>query len=478
VKERYTGVNKENGMKYKKKSFKTIVIASCIIISVILYLFMHFDTNEYSKENIEDYVSKMCEMDDIPGVSIALIDGEHEYYLNYGEDTVNKIDENTRFELASTTKAFTAFGVLILEKEGKLDTSDFVSKYLPWFSPTYRGDVVDITIDELLSHRSGIPSWTISTIPTGDDNESKLLLHTIQNIKSVKLNNQPGTSYEYATINYDILALIIEELTGEKYEDYISDNILKPLEMNGSFFRTNNNRSGLIVQGYKTGFLTSQAYDAPIYYGNTAAGYLVSSSADLMKWMKLWSNKSQDTLDVVKDVFQYNLSEPENYYAGWKIYEDYISHAGNNPNYSSQVIISRKQELGVFVLSNLSGSSATMIADGVYRILLGERINIGLWVDSNSFIDFLSLLSLLIMVYFVLFFWKYDSKPASILRICLSSICIAAILIFPYVMHYSYQMLLVWYPFSLMIALGSALSLSVWNILRGIYLLKKVKRKM
>ncbi len=449
------------------------VIAICIIISVILYLLMHYDTNEYSKENIEDYVSKMCEMDEVPGVSIAVIDGEHEYYLNYGEDNVNKIDENTRFELGSTTKAFTALGILILEKEEKLDTSDFVSTYLPWFSPTYRGDVVDITIDELLCHMSGIPSWTISTIPTGDDSESKLLMHTIQNIKYVKLNNQPGICYEYATINYDILALIIEEITGEKYEDYISDNILKPLEMNGSFFRTNSSGASLIVQGYKTGFLTSQVYNAPTYYGNTAAGYLVSSSSDLMKWMRLWSKNSQDTSDIVKDVFKYNLSESENYYAGWNIYEDYICHAGNNPNYSSQVIISRNQELGVFALSNLSGSAATMIADGVYRILLGERINIGLWIDSNSLMDFLSLLSLLIMVYLVLLFWKYNSRRTSILRICLSVICIVVILAFPYVMHYSYQMLLVWCPSSLMIALGTALSVTVWNMLRGIYLLKR-----
>lgn len=452
------------------------VIFICIIILVSIYLLKYYDTNEYTKENINDYVSQMCKIYNVKGASVAIIDGADEYYLNYGKDNKNQIDENTNFELGSTTKAFTAFAVLKLEKEGKLDTSELVSKYLPWFLPTYRGNVADITIDELLCHTSGIPSWTISTIPKGDDSKSDLLMQTIQNIKDINLNTQPGTCFEYATINYDILALIIEKITGVKYEDYITHEILIPLKMNNSFFRTNSNSTNLIVQGYKTSFLTSQKYNAPTYYGNTAAGYLVSSSSDLMKWLRLWSINTQDTSGIVKEVLNYDVSTSENYYAGWNIYEDYICHSGNNPNYSSQVIISRDKELAVFALSNLSGSSATIIADGVFRILMGQEVNIGLQIDGNSFIDFLCLLSPLIITYLVLLFWKYSSKRACILRICISVICILVIILLPNVTHYSYEMLFVWFPSSMIVALSIAFSVSVWNIFRGIYLLKKQRQ--
>ena len=68
-------------------------------------------------------------------------------------------------------------------------------------------------------------------------------------------------------------------MTGEKYEDYVTAEILKPLDMQESFFRTNDAGAKKAVQGYKTGFLSPRPYDAPTYYGNTAAGYLVSNHA-------------------------------------------------------------------------------------------------------------------------------------------------------------------------------------------------------
>lgn len=442
------------------------IVAFIIVILSVAYVLKHYDANDYSKENMEAYVAQMCEMGAVEGLSIAIVDGVDEYYVNYGEDRGTEINEDTRFELCSTTKAFTGLGILMLEKEGKLDTSCAVSDYLPWFTPTYKGVVADISIDEVIRHTSGIPSSTISTIPSGDDNDSKLLEKTIRNVRAVELNHQPGTTYEYATINYDVLGLLIEKVTGEKYEKYIMARILEPLDMNGSFFRTNSDSVPLIVQGYKTGFLTSFPYNAPTYYGNTAAGYLVSSSGDLMKWMKLWLDEAPD---LVKAVLSFEATESQNYYAGWQIYKTFISHAGNNPNYSSQVIMSKNQRLGVFVLSNLSGSSATMIADGIYRMLLGEHVKIGLWIDSNAFVDFFSVMSLLIMAYCVLFFWNRRSKQACLLRICLSVTCIIVILIFPYLMRYSYTMLFVWTPVTVFVALGTALFLSIWNLLLGIF---------
>ena len=164
-----------------------------------------------------------------------------------------------------------------------------------------------------------MPSWTISTIPEGEDTDESLLIRTIQNIQEIKLDSEPGTYHEYATLNYDILALIIEEVSGEKYEDFISSEILTPLDMQDSFFRTNDEDADKMVRGHKTGFFSPFVYDSPTYYGNTAAGYLVSNTSDLMKWMKNWSIESQDELGLVKDVLNHDVSEKGNYYADWNI---------------------------------------------------------------------------------------------------------------------------------------------------------------
>lgn len=99
------------------------------------------------------------------------------------------------------------------------------------------------------------------------------------------MNNEPGKVHEYATINYDVLALIIEKITGQKFENYMKENVLEALNMQDSFFRTNNFPEE-ITQGNKVDFLKTRPFDAPAYYGNTAVGYLVSNTSDLAKWMK------------------------------------------------------------------------------------------------------------------------------------------------------------------------------------------------
>ena len=124
------------------KIIRRIILAGMFIL-LIVYLSAHYDKSDYSGTDIEGYVRKMCEIYDVPGLSVAIIDDDNEYYISVGET----IDEHSRFELASTTKAFTALGILKLEKEGKLVTSDIVSDYLPWFKPTYKGKECDITIE-------------------------------------------------------------------------------------------------------------------------------------------------------------------------------------------------------------------------------------------------------------------------------------------------------------------------------------------
>ena len=452
----------------KKKIFRRAILAIAISL-VVLFVIFHYDNGEYNRDNIDEYVYRMCELYGVPGFSAAVIDGDSKYFINVG----NAIDENSRFELASTTKAFTALGILKLAKENRLSITDPVSRYLTWFKPTYNGEVCDITVENLMCHTSGIPEWTITTIPEGEGSEEGLLKRTIQNIKDVKLDSIPGTQHEYATINYDVLALIIEEVTGEKYEDYVTSEILGPLGMDNSFFRISDEDQKKEVQGYKAMFLKPQKFNAPTYYGNTAAGYLVSSTSDLMKWLEVWSEGSKDNspfVNMVDDALSYDVSDTGNYFAGWNIYDTYICHGGNNPNFSSQVIIGRGERIGVFTLSNLAGSSATMIADGIYRILLGENIKIELQLDPIAVADFISIETILLTLYLLLLFGDVKSKKACILSTLVSVILMASAMILPIVFHYPYNAMFVWLPITVCIAIGVMLAGAV--ILTATYLFR------
>ena len=457
----------------KTKIIRKIILA---IVPVITFIFLltHYDNKEYTRDNLEAYVQKMCRIYDVQGMSAAIIDGEHEYFINYGKDNGKAIDENCRFELGSTTKAFTGLAIMQLVKEGRLNLSDSVTKYLPWLKPVYNNSVCNLTVENLMCHTSGIPAWTISAIPAGTENDEGLLTKTVQNIKDVKLDFQPGTRHNYATINYDVLALTLETITGEKYEDFVTSNILEPLEMQHSFFRTDDECTDKIVQGYRTVFMKAQTYNAPSYYGNIAAGYLASSTSDLMKWMKHWGINSKDSSGLVETVLNHDVSKSDNYFGGWWIYDDYITHGGNNPNFCSHTIISREKNQAVFVLSNIAGSSATMTADGIYRILLGETIKIGLHFDILAIGDFLCIVFILLLIYFALLFWNKYSKIACIVRITISVIFIIGAIVLPIVFHYPYNTLYVWYPLTGVFAMIIAGIAAVINLYKAIRYLKRM----
>lgn len=450
----------------KKRIIVRRILLSVIFLMIIMFVVIHYDSKEYSVNNEQAYMNRICEMTNIPSMSVAIMDKDVEIFLNYSSDDNVVIDEKSLYELASTTKAFTALGILQLEKEDRLELTDSVDQYISWFEPEFKGERATITIQQLLEHTSGIPTWTICLIPSGT-NEISSLHQTIEKIKNIRLNHEPGKVHEYATINYDVLALIIEEITGQKLENYMKENVLEALNMQDSFFRTNNFSEG-ITQGNKVEFLKTRSFDAPAYYGNIAAGYLVSNTSDLAKWMK--------NVNRLFDFDRFTATNANHYYAGWNVYDDYVCHSGNNPNYASQVIISRNDKVGVFALSALSGSSATEIAENIYRMHLGETIKIGLYIDNSALLDFASIMAILFLIYLLLLI-RVNSKRKAIWSLLLSSIFIVGIVLFPFLLHYNYYYLYVWCPSSLLVFLTASICFSIIQICSSIIWLKCNKTK-
>ena len=140
------------------------IMLCCIVGLIIVFFVKHYDAKEYTVDNEQEFISRVCKMSDVPALSVAVWDGEKEVFLNYG-DGDETIDENTLYELASTTKAFTGLAVLQLQKNSLLEFDTPVRQYIPEFQPTYKGDEIHITIEQLLNHTSGIPSYSLDRIP-------------------------------------------------------------------------------------------------------------------------------------------------------------------------------------------------------------------------------------------------------------------------------------------------------------------------
>lgn len=438
------------------------ILLGIIFLMAVVFVVNHYDSKEYSVDNEQEYINRICEMTGIPSMSVAVMDKDKEIYLNYSCNKDVLINEKSLYELASTTKAFTALGILQLVEKGKLNLTDSVDQYISCFKPEFKGKSATITIEQLMEHTGGIPEWTICLIPSGT-NENSDLYQVVEKIKNIKLDNEPGKVHEYATINYDILAFIIEEVTGQKFENYMKENVLEPLEMQDSFFRIDNS-GGEITPGNKVSFLKTRAFDSPIYYGNIAAGYLVSNTSELMKWMK--------NVNKLFDFDGFAATNSNHYYAGWNVYDDYVCHSGNNPNYSSQVIISRNDELGVFALCALSGSSATEAAENIYRMHCGENIKIGLYIDDSALFDFVSIISILVLIYLMLLI-QVNTKEKAVWSLIIGSVFIIGIILFPFLSHYDYYFIYVWCPSSLLLFLLAVISVAIIQIGNGVVWLKR-----
>jgi CubicO group peptidase (beta-lactamase class C family) len=461
-------------VKIKKRTGTAVFIS--LFVNIILVIWWNelgtlFSSGSY--RDVNNMVETMLDKSNTPGIAIVTSKQREIEYKCYGYADVKnhkKITEESLFELGSTTKAFTALAIILLEDEGYIAGSDRITDYLSWFTPTYNGEHVNITIDQLLAHTSGIPSWSIRLIPEGTSDD--MLEKTIHNISNITLDTYPGTKHNYATVNYDILALIIEEVTGQRFQDFVTDNILLPLGMTESYFSTGQeNVSDKLTKGYKAFFGKGIEYRAPRYYGNIAAGYLVTNVKDLGFWINAQldigdiPNKLKSAISkshkVDKKVAGYE--DTNKYYSyGWSndIEDRVINHSASNPNYSSQVIIDLEKQEAIFVLANLNSSVPTQIAYNIYENMNGKQISKFSYDDFTILLDLIfsilttiTLVSLCLKIINLIIRKKQtikidDTKDEKVVRIMiefvLSIIVLVLIITWPYLLNYNYYYIRVW----------------------------------
>lgn len=349
--------------------------------------------SDLSKEKIDTLVRKIQKKTKTPGISIVIVRQGETHYLNYGyADKENQVkpEQTTMYELGSVSKAYTATAILKLVKEGKLSLDDKVTKYLPWFTVEYPDEYdgvqidsdVELTITQLLYHTSGIPSSTIGDIPEG--NSDDMLEKTVRNVVGIKLEFFPGERFEYASLNYDILGLIIQQITGLSYEEYIETNVLEPLKLNHTVVSRNGlDKDDTIAAGYKINFFKSRKYDAPVYRGNNPAGYIISDCEDMGRWMKIQMGMEkipEEFSDIISMTHSVDTSVAACgkylYAGGWEVSlkGERIQHSGGNPNYSSKVVMYPEVETGVCVLTNINSNAADYLADNIINIILNAKV--------------------------------------------------------------------------------------------------------
>lgn len=362
----------------KEKFLYSIAV---FIFSAISIAYAQKSDDEAWLKKLDNEVPALIKEGNIPGVSIAIVKNGRSFIRTYGYADLarkNPVKENTLFELGSCSKAFTALAVIKLVRETKLNLDTPVSHYLPWFRVYYNGAVTQITPRQLLHHTSGIPWNTISKIKQSDNKNA--LEQNVRLLIGQELNNLPGHKFEYATINYDVLALLIEKISGQSFESYLQHAIIDPIGLRSTSIGKSTDSK--MAGGYKIGFFEPWYYDAPVFKGNNAAGYVVSNGTDVDKWLRFQLGLDGNPLYSLASVTHARdeTVPPHDlafYAMGWEVSisgNGELYHAGANPNFTSYVALRPVAQTGVAVLANSNSPSTTALGKYIMGIVAGEDV--------------------------------------------------------------------------------------------------------
>jgi CubicO group peptidase (beta-lactamase class C family) len=260
----------------------------------ILYYTISSNSLTYGQNQTEFTVNQLKKLDSIaiqdvpksaPGIATGIVsNGKIIYekvagFANLKDSTL--ITKDTRFNIASNGKQFTALTILILAEEKKINLEEDFRKYIPTILPNLKSK---ITIENLLNHSSGIRDvydlWSLQGLTWWKESFSNNdALQLIE--KQQELNFIPGTKYSYSNTNYILLAIIVEKVTGKSFTEY-TDNMFKNLNMPNTSFENNyTNIREPIAKAYFN-FTTWQTYDWK--WNVCGDGNLFSTLTDQLQW--------------------------------------------------------------------------------------------------------------------------------------------------------------------------------------------------
>lgn len=300
---------------------------------------------------------------DEPGAAVIVVkDGKTLLRKGYGMADVEKkvaIQPGDVFRIGSMTKQFTAVAILMLEEEGKLSVKDEITKFIPDY-PT-RGK--KITVEHLLTHTSGIKSYT--NMPTFRTiiNKDMKPLEVVDFFKNEPMEFDPGERYAYNNSGYFLLGVIIEKVTGMSYAEFVAKRIFAPLGMEHTAFEGFERNGVKRIGGYGFG-RNGYAPAAPMSMTQPyAAGSLVSTVDDLAKWdAAITAGKLLKPENWKRAFTPYvlNNGKPIDYGYGWQIRkfqgEELIEHGGAINGFHSQGMRLPASRAYVAVLTNRIGT--------------------------------------------------------------------------------------------------------------------------
>jgi len=374
-----------------------MLVALLVLILFVLILAAQPPKPPKSVSNLvelETYLTKLTNSKVPPGLSIVVVRNDEVAYANsFGqanrsEQTLTNMD--TTYHWWSMTKVTTAIAIMQLQEKGVLNIDDPVEKYLPFFQVEFKGEAVkEITIRHLLNHTSGmrdVPA-IIGWVHYEDEiyNQTDLVKKYLPEYKELLF--LPGSNAAYTNLGYMVLGSIIEAVSEQRYEQYITDHILIPAGMNNTGFlyteemAKNEAYGSHPIAHFYTPMLPFLLDMKPlvreqeakilwfnrVYLNVTPSSGLIGSARDISSFIRslltteiLLSNSSKQSMLPIG-----RLSEERP--LGWAEYQlgerPYIQHLGGGPGFATILRIYPQEGLGIAIMANSTSLDGAAITD-------------------------------------------------------------------------------------------------------------------
>lgn len=376
---------------------------------IILLLFMAgnvFGQTKLSENQLKklDSIATQDVPKNAPGIATAIINKGDLIFEKYAgisdfKDSL-KIDKNTRFNIASNGKQFTALAILTLEDETKIKLSDDIRQYLPELYPEIKAK---ITIGNLLNHTSGIRDvydlWSLKGMTWWEQSfDNNDVLELVK--KQEELNFEPSTKYLYSNTNYILLATIVEKVSGKTFKEY-TDDIFQKLKMpNTSFESEYSQIDGKIARAYFN-FDTWTTYEW--IWNVVGDGNIFSTLTDQMQWEKTIqgygnSEIKHSIIQKSQELVNQDINDKYGFGLEFGKYKSlsYKFHEGATGAWKATVIRFSKDSISMLTLTNTGKSIPSMqtrqMADVVLNLkndeeyLVTKPAKIGSYVSEDEII--------------------------------------------------------------------------------------------
>lgn len=318
-----------------------------------------------------------------PGLAIAVVrDGKVLLRKGYGlanlEDRV-PITPSTVFDIASVSKQFAGLAVAMLVEQGKVRLTDDIRTHIPELPKLEH----TITVDHLLHHTSGLRDWPGTLGVAGWRMDDVISFDQILTMAyhQTTLNFRPGDEYTYSNTGYNLLAEMVERVTGTSFRAWIDEHLFKPLGMTNSVFRDDHT---LVIPHRALGYARqpdSSFRQTPNNLMALGSSSLFSSVDDLAKWVMNFDNpvvggRSAMAMTRTRGVLNNGSAIP---YAFGISHGDYrgvptVAHSGGWASFSTYLVHFPEQHFGVIVLANSGVASPVRAAYDVADIYLAREL--------------------------------------------------------------------------------------------------------